>query len=146
MRLFEISGKFLDPEIYEEIPPQYISRISKTVFSKMYPDFILYTKSTPEGYSEIYTKETEDNLRVLIGCSLGDGTISINLSGGASLAQSGKFTGAITEIIRVLYASVVNKYGQPSKGILTIDYDASHGAWHHIANKLNLEYAAVDVK
>ena len=146
MRLNEIEGKILDPDLYEDIPPQNISRIAKNVFSKMYPDTKLFAKSTPEGYAEIYTQENEGNLYILIGCSVADGTISVNLSGGTRAASAGKFNGAITKMIQQLYASVVKKYGQPTRGELTIDNDASHGIWQHIANKIGLKYSAHTTK
>jgi len=146
MRLYEIAVEQLDPDVFDEIPPETIAEIAKGAFSKMYPGVELMSENTEEGYVILKT-ETDNNLYLGIGCSIGNGDISINLTTDDSvLINSGKYKGAITEIIRAVYQYAVNEFGTPKSGHLSLQNDAGFGVWQHIANKLGLEYGAVKVK
>ena len=115
-----------------------IARAAKRVV----PD--LKARSTPEGYVHLTSAR---GLDLYIGCNVADGEISINLGSGGGVASSGEDKGAVTEIIKAVHDAAVKTYGQPSKpSSLSVDDDAGHGAWQHIASKLGLEYSSQSIK
>ena len=132
-------SKQLDPDIFEDLDSRIIARAAK----KTVPS--IQAKQTPEGY--VYLK-TADGLSLVIGCNIADGSIDINIgSQPMETTSSGPHKGAITEIIQAVYAAAVKQYGTPSQpGTLSVDHDAGHGVWQHIAQKLGLQYDAHMVK
>ena len=132
-------SKQLDPDIFEDLDSRIIARAAK----KTVPS--IQAKQTPEGY--VYLK-TADGLSLVIGCNIADGSIDINIgSQPMEATSSGPHKGAITEIIQAVYAAAVKQYGTPSQpGTLSVDHDAGHGVWQHIAQKLGLRYDAHMVK
>ena len=132
-------SKQLDPDIFEDLDSRIIAREAK----KIVPS--IRAKQTPEGY--VYLK-TADGLSLVIGCNIADGGIDINIgSQPMEATSSGPHKGAITEIIQAVYAAAVKQYGTPSQpGYLSVDHDAGHGVWQHIAQKLGLQYDAHMVK
>ena len=130
--------KELDPEIYEDLDNGIIARVARQLVPT------IRAKSTPEGY--VYLK-TADGLSLVIGCSIAGGSIGINIGTGHETTSSGPHKGAVTEIVQAVYAAAVKHYGTPSQpGSLSVDHDAGHGVWQHIAQKLGLEYSAHMVK
>jgi FMN phosphatase YigB (HAD superfamily) len=130
--------KGLDPEIYEDLDNGIIARVARQLVPT------IRAKSTPEGY--VYLK-TADGLSLVIGCSIAGGSIGINIGTGHETTSSGPHKGAVTEIVQAVYAAAVKHYGTPSQpGSLSVDHDAGHGVWQHIAQKLGLEYSAHMVK
>ena len=130
--------KVLNPDVYEDLANSIIARIARQIVPT------IRAKQTPEGY--VYLK-TADGLSLVIGCSIADGSIGINIGTGHETTSSGPHKGAITEIVQAVYAAAVKHYGTPSQpGSLSVDHDAGHGVWQHIAQKLGLEYAAHMVK
>ena len=128
----------IDPDTFEELDPRIIARAAKQIVPT------IRAKNTPEGYVHV---TTEDGLDLYIGAGVADGVISVYIGSGGGVTTSGARKGAVTEIIRSVYHAAVRKYGQPdTPGELTIDHDAGHGVWQHIADKLGLTYAAVKVK
>ena len=128
----------IDPDTFEDLDPRIIARAAKRIVPTA------RARRTPEGY--VYLT-TEDGLDLYIGATVADGVISVNIGSGGGLATSGANKGAVTEIIRGVYDAAVRKYGRPdTPGELTIDHDAGHGVWQHIANKLGLRYDAVQDK
>jgi len=128
----------IDPDTFEDLDPRIIARAAKRIVPTA------RARRTPEGY--VYLT-TEDGLDLYIGATVADGVISVNIGSGGGLATSGANKGAVTEIIRGVYDAAVRKYGRPdTPGELTIDHDAGHGVWQHIADKLGLRYDAVQVK
>jgi len=140
VRVWEATdSKQLDPDIFEDLDSRIIAREAK----KIVPS--IRAKQTPEGY--VYLK-TADGLSLVIGCNIADGGIDINIgSQPMEATSSGPHKGAITEIIQAVYAAAVKQYGTPSQpGYLSVDHDAGHGVWQHIAQKLGLQYDAHMVK
>jgi hypothetical protein len=130
--------KELDPDVYEDLDNGIIARVARQIVPT------IRAKSTPEGY--VYLK-TADGLSLVIGCSIADGSIGINIGTGHETTSSGPHKGAITEIVQAVYQAAVKHYGTPNQpGSLSVDHDAGHGVWQHIAQKLGLEYAAHMVK
>ena len=128
----------IDPDTFEELDPRIIARAAKQIVPT------IRAKNTPEGYVHV---TTEDGLDLYIGAGVADGVISVYIGSGGGVTTSGARKGAVTEIIRSVYHAAVRKYGEPdTPGELTIDHDAGHGVWQHIADKLGLTYAAVKVK
>jgi opacity protein-like surface antigen len=128
----------IDPGTYEELDARIIARAAKRIVPTA------RARRTPEGYVHV---TTEDGLDLYIGAGVADGSISVNIGSGGGVTTSGAHKGAVTDIIRGVYLAAVRKYGEPdTPGELTIDHDAGHGVWQHIANKLGLRYAAVEVK
>jgi hypothetical protein len=131
--------KEIDPDVYEDLSNSIIARTARQIVPT------IRAKSTPEGY--VYLK-TADGLSLVIGCNIADGSIDINIgSQPMETTSSGPHKGAITEIIQAVYAAAVKQYGTPSQpGTLSVDHDAGHGVWQHIAQKLGLQYDAHMVK
>jgi GNAT superfamily N-acetyltransferase len=130
--------KVLNPDVYEDLANSIIARVTRQIVPT------IRAKSTPEGY--VYLK-TADGLSLVIGCSIADGSIGINIGTGHETTSSGPHKGAVTKIIQAVYQAAVKKYGTPSEpGTLSIDHDAGHGVWQHIAQKLGLQYDAYMVK
>ena len=131
--------KELDPDVYEDLDNSIIARIARQIVPT------IRAKQTPEGY--VYLK-TADGLSLVIGCNIADGSIDINIgSQPMETTSSGPHKGAITEIIQAVYAAAVKQYGIPGQpGTLSVDHDAGHGVWQHIAQKLGLQYDAHMVK
>ena len=79
---------------------------------------------------------------LIIGCNIAGGTINISIgSDPVQQTSSGPHRGAVTRIIKDVYDTVVKKFGNPiDQGTLTVDIDAGHGVWQHIAQKLGLKY------
>jgi RNA polymerase sigma factor (sigma-70 family) len=128
----------IDPDTFEELDARIIARAAKQIVPT------IRAKNTPEGYVHV---TTEDGLDLYIGAGVADGVISVYIGSGGGVTTSGARKGAVTEIIRSVYHAAVRKYGEPdTPGELTIDHDAGHGVWQHIADKLGLTYAAVKVK
>ena len=128
----------IDPDTFEELDARIIARAAKRIVPT------IRVKNTPEGYVHV---TTEDGLDLYIGAGVADGVISVYIGSGGGVTTSGARKGAVTEIIRSVYDAAVRKYGEPdTPGELTIDHDAGHGVWQHIADKLGLTYAAVKVK
>lgn len=128
----------IDPNTFEELDARIIAQAAKQIVPTA------RARRTPEGYVHV---TTEDGLDLYIGASVADGVISVNIGSGGGVTTSGAHKGAVTEIIRSVYDAAVRKYGEPdTPGELTIDHDAGHGVWQHIADKLGLRYAAVEVK
>jgi len=128
----------LNPDVYEDLANSIIARVARQIVPT------IRAKSTPEGY--VYLK-TADGLSLVIGCSIADGSIGINIGTGHETTSSGPHKGAVTKIIQAVYQAAVKKYGTPSEpGTLSIDHDAGHGVWQHIAQKLGLQYDAYMVK
>ena len=134
----QVVAEGIDPNTFEELDARIIARAAKRVVPSA------RARRTPEGYVHV---TTEDGLDLYIGASVADGVISVNIGSGGGVTTSGAHKGAVTEIIRSVYDAAVRKYGEPdTPGELTIDHDAGHGVWQHIADKLGLRYAAVEVK
>jgi GNAT superfamily N-acetyltransferase len=130
--------KVLNPDVYEDLDNGIIARVARQIVPT------IRAKSTPEGY--VYLK-TADGLSLVIGCSIADGSIGINIGTGHETTSSGPHKGAVTKIIQAVYQAAVKKYGTPSEpGTLSLDHDAGHGVWQHIAHKLGLQYDAYMVK
>ena len=130
--------KELDPDVYEDLDNSIIARVARQIVPT------IRAKSTPEGY--VYLK-TADGLSLVIGCSIAGGSIGVNIGTGHETTSSGLHKGAITKIVQAVYAAAVKHYGTPSQsGSLSVDHDAGHGVWQHIAQKLGLEYSAHMVK
>ena len=131
--------KEIDPDVYEDLDNSIIARIARQIVPT------IRAKSTPEGY--VYLS-TQDGLSLVIGCNIAGGSIGINLgSQPMEDASSGPHKGAVTKIISAVYAAAVKHYGVPTEqGTLSIDHDAGHGVWQHIAQKLGLQYDAHMVK
>ena len=128
----------LDPDVFEEVPPSTIARIAKRVVPS------IRARSTPEGYVVL---RTDDGLYLVIGCSIAGGDISVNLNSAGESISSGPHKGAVTAIIKAVYDSAVKKYGQPAQpGSLSVNHDAGHGVWQHIASKLGLNIETNMVK
>jgi len=128
----------IDPNTFEELDARIIARAAKQIVPTA------RARRTPEGYVHV---TTEDGLDLYIGAGVADGVVSVNIGSGGGATTSGTHKGAVTEIIRGVYDAAVRKYGEPdTPGELTIDHDAGHGVWQHIADKLGLRYAAVEVK
>jgi hypothetical protein len=87
-------------------------------------------------------------LSLVIGCNIAGGSIDINIgSQPMETTSSGPHKGAVTKIIEAVYQAAAKKYGAPIKqGTLSIDHDAGHGVWQHIAQKLGLQHDAYMVK
>ena len=132
-------GKSLDPDLYEEIDGRLIARAAKQILPG------IRARVTQEGYVEL---ESADGLSLSIGAGIHEGSIGINIGSiPLSNSSSGTHKGAVTAIIKAVYDAIVRKYGTPSSpGSLSVDHDASHGAWQHIAQKLGLEYGANLIK
>lgn len=134
MRVADVILEDLDPRIYDELD----SEIVVTAAREVVPD--LQAQISDEGYAVL---STDRGLNLVIGASVGDGIISINIGSGQMLTSSGTDLGAVTKIIQAVYHAARKEFGQPSgPGVLSIDYDASHGVWSHIAQKLDLQYQA----
>ena len=131
--------KEIDPDVYEDLSNSIIARVARQIVPT------IRAKSTPEGY--VYLS-TEDGLSLVIGCNIAGGSIDINLgSQPMETASSGPHKGAVTKIISAVYQAAVKRYGTPTEqGTLSIDHDAGHGVWQHIAQKLGLQYDAHMVK
>ena len=131
--------KEIDPDVYEDLSNSIIARIARQIVPT------IRAKSTPEGY--VYLS-TQDGLSLVIGCNIAGGSIGINLgSQPMEDASSGPHKGAVTKIISAVYQAAVKRYGVPTEqGTLSIDHDAGHGVWQHIAQKLGLQYDAHMVK
>ena len=131
--------KEIDPDVYEDLSNSIIARTARQIVPT------IRAKSTPEGY--VYLS-TQDGLSLVIGCNIAGGSIDINIgSQPMETTSSGPHKGAITEIIQAVYAAAVKQYGTPSQpGYLSVDHDAGHGVWQHIAQKLGLQYDAHMVK
>ena len=131
--------KELDPNVYEDLSNSIIARIARQIVPT------IRAKSTPEGY--VYLS-TEDGLSLVIGCNIAGGSIDINIgSQPMETTSSGPHKGAVTKIIAAVYQAAVKRYGTPTEqGTLSIDHDAGHGVWQHIAQKLGLQYDAHMVK
>jgi GNAT superfamily N-acetyltransferase len=131
--------KELDPDVYEDLDNSIIARIARQIVPT------IRAKQTPEGY--VYLK-TADGLSLIIGCNIADGSIDINIgSQPMEATSSGPHKSAITEIIQAVYAAAVKQYGIPGQpGTLSVDHDAGHGVWQHIAQKLGLQYDSHMVK
>lgn len=133
------SRKELDPDVYEDLSNSIIARIARQIVPT------IRAKSTPEGY--VYLS-TQDGLSLVIGCNIAGGSIDINIgSQPMETTSSGPHKGAVTKIIAAVYQAAVKRYGTPTEqGTLSIDHDAGHGVWQHIAQKLGLQYDAHMVK
>ena len=131
--------KELDPDVYEDLANGIIARRARQIVPT------IRAKSTPEGY--VYLS-TQDGLSLVIGCNIAGGSIDINIgSQPMETTSSGPHKGAVTKIIAAVYQAAVKRYGQPTEqGTLSIDHDAGHGVWQHIAQKLGLQYDAHMVK
>ena len=131
--------KEIDPDVYEDLSNSIIARVARQIVPT------IRAKSTPEGY--VYLS-TEDGLSLVIGCNIAGGSIDINLgSQPMETASSGPHKGAVTKIISAVYQAAVKRYGTPTEqGTLSIDHDAGHGVWQHIAQRLGLQYDAHVVK
>ena len=131
--------KELDPDVYEDLANSIIARIARQVVPT------IRAKSTPEGY--VYLS-TPDGLSLVIGCNIAGGSVDINIgSQPMETTSSGPHKGAVTKIISAVYQAAVKRYGEPpEQGTLSIDHDAGHGVWQHIAQKLGLQYDAHMVK
>ena len=131
--------KEIDPDVYEDLDNSIIARTARQIVPT------IRAKSTPEGY--VYLS-TQDGLSLVIGCNIAGGSIGINLgSQPMEDASSGPHKGAVTKIISAVYQAAVKRYGTPTEqGTLSIDHDAGHGVWQHIAHKLGLQYDAHVVK
>jgi hypothetical protein len=131
--------KELDPDVYEDLANGIIARVARQIVPT------IRAKSTPEGY--VYLS-TQDGLSLVIGCNIAGGSIDINIgSQPLETTSSGPHKGAVTKIIAAVYQAAVKRYGQPTEqGTLSIDHDAGHGVWQHIAQKLGLQYDAHMVK
>jgi pyrimidine deaminase RibD-like protein len=131
--------KELDPDVYEDLANGIIARVARQIVPT------IRAKSTPEGY--VYLS-TQDGLSLVIGCNIAGGSIDINIgSQPMETTSSGPHKGAVTKIIAAVYQAAVKRYGQPTEqGTLSIDHDAGHGVWQHIAQKLGLQYDAHMVK
>ena len=131
--------KEIDPDVYEDLSNGIIARAARQIVPT------IRAKSTPEGY--VYLS-TQDGLSLVIGCNIANGSIDINLgSQPGETASSGPHKGAVTKIISAVYQAAVKRYGEPTEqGTLSIDHDAGHGVWQHIAQKLGLQYDAHMVK
>ena len=131
--------KELDPDVYEDLANSIIARIARQIVPT------IRAKSTPEGY--VYLS-TPDGLSLVIGCNIAGGSVDINIgSQPMETTSSGPHKGAVTKIISAVYQAAVKRYGEPpEQGTLSIDHDAGHGVWQHIAQKLGLQYDAHMVK
>jgi pyrimidine deaminase RibD-like protein len=131
--------KEIDPDVYEDLSNSIIARTARQIVPT------IRAKSTPEGY--VYLS-TQDGLSLVIGCNIADGSIDINIgSQPMETTSSGPHKGAVTKIIEAVYQAAAKQYGAPIKqGTLSIDHDAGHGVWQHIAQKLGLQYDANMVK
>ena len=126
----------IDPDVYDDLDARTIVRAAKSVM----PD--IRGRDTDEGYVHLTSGR---GLDLYIGASVADGEISINIGSGGGIATSGTDQGAVTAIIKAVYDTAVRKYGQPdTPGSLTIDDDAGHGVWQHIAQKLGLTYDSMN--
>jgi len=126
----------IDPDVYDDLDARTIVRAAKRVM----PD--IRGRDTDEGYVHLTSGR---GLDLYIGASVADGEISINIGSGGGIATSGTDQGAVTAIIKAVYDTAVRKYGQPdTPGSLTIDDDAGHGVWQHIAQKLGLTYDSMN--
>jgi GNAT superfamily N-acetyltransferase len=131
--------KEIDPDVYEDLSNSIIARTARQIVPT------IRAKSTPEGY--VYLS-TQDGLSLVIGCNIAGGSIDINIgSQPMETTSSGPHKGAVTKIIEAVYQAAAKKYGAPIKqGTLSIDHDAGHGVWQHIAQKLGLQHDAHMVK
>jgi hypothetical protein len=131
--------KEIDPDVYEDLSNSIIARTARQIVPT------IRAKSTPEGY--VYLS-TQDGLSLVIGCNIAGGSIDINIgSQPMETTSSGPHKGAVTKIIEAVYQAAAKKYGAPIKqGTLSIDHDAGHGVWQHIAQKLGLQHDAYMVK
>ena len=131
--------KEIDPDVYEDLSNSIIARTARQIVPT------IRAKSTPEGY--VYLS-TQDGLSLVIGCNIAGGSIDINIgSQPMETTSSGPHKGAVTKIIEAVYQAAAKQYGAPIKqGTLSIDHDAGHGVWQHIAQKLGLQYDANMVK
>jgi pyrimidine deaminase RibD-like protein len=131
--------KEIDPDVYEDLSNSIIARTARQIVPT------IRAKSTPEGY--VYLS-TQDGLSLVIGCNIAGGSIDINIgSQPMETTSSGPHKGAVTKIIEAVYQAAAKQYGAPIKqGTLSIDHDAGHGVWQHIAQKLGLQHDAYMVK
>ena len=131
--------KEIDPDVYEDLSNSIIARTARQIVPT------IRAKSTPEGY--VYLS-TQDGLSLVIGCNIAGGSIDINIgSQPMETTSSGPHKGAVTKIIEAVYQAAAKQYGAPIKqGTLSIDHDAGHGVWQHIAQKLGLQHDAHMVK
>ena len=131
--------KEIDPDVYEDLSNSIIARTARQIVPT------IRAKSTPEGY--VYLS-TQDGLSLMIGCNIAGGGIDINIgSQPMETTSSGPHKSAVTKIISAVYQAAVKRYGTPTEqGTLSIDHDAGHGVWQHIAQKLGLQYDANMVK
>ena len=126
----------IDPDVYDDLDARTIVRAAKSVMRD------IRGRDTDEGYVHLTSGR---GLDLYIGAGVADGEISINIGSGGGLATSGTDQGAVTAIIKAVYDTAVRKYGQPdTPGSLTIDDDAGHGVWQHIAQKLGLTYDSMN--
>ena len=131
--------KEIDPDVYEDLSNSIIARTARQIVPT------IRAKSTPEGY--VYLS-TQDGLSLVIGCNIAGGSIDINIgSQPMETTSSGPHKGAVSKIIEAVYQAAAKQYGAPIKqGTLSIDHDAGHGVWQHIAQKLGLQHDAHMVK